>query len=106
MFCLADFRAMKEVAIKDPPVSFSSNGVVEKVELKIYNVRLATDPRFIERRSNLWRLVSRHTQRFVSAVHVQKPEKPCPTHCRKPSDVPRPGIELGLGRSRTDTKRL
>ena len=33
------FRAMREVVIKDPPISFSSNGVIEHVQFQIYNVR-------------------------------------------------------------------
>lgn len=139
MYCLADFRAMKEVSIEDPPVSFSSNGVVEKVELKIYNVRPATDPRFISRRSNLWRLVSRHTHiaclaratdltvnklyiilvadyrrsvswgramRFCGMTTDRNRRKPVRPTDRKPSGVPRPGIESGLGRSRTDANDL
>ncbi|XP_045213754.2 glutamate receptor ionotropic, NMDA 2B-like [Mercenaria mercenaria] len=43
------YRAMRDVVIKDPPVSFSSNGVIEYVKFNIYNVRPSTNPTYARR---------------------------------------------------------
>ncbi|XP_052790381.1 glutamate receptor ionotropic, NMDA 2B-like [Mya arenaria] len=48
------YRAIKNVTMDDPPVSFSDNGVIENVELKIYNVRPHSNPRYARRGRNMW----------------------------------------------------
>jgi len=49
---------MQTVTMDDPPVSFSENGVIENVELKLYNVRPSDNPRMARRNTNELRPVS------------------------------------------------
>lgn len=48
---------MRDVVITDPPVSFSSNGVIEHVEFEIYNTRLSSNPRYARRNYNEFKSV-------------------------------------------------
>lgn len=55
-FCY--FRAMRNVQIDSPPVSFTENGIIEQVELNILNVRPYRYERRFRRVVNKWEEVT------------------------------------------------
>ena len=60
---------MKKIQMDEPAVSFTENGVIEHVELKIYNVRPYEYVKRLRRMTNKWEEV------FIMQLNLSRPNK-------------------------------
>ena len=63
------FRVMKKIQMDEPAVSFTENGVIEHVELKIYNVRPYKYEKRLRRMTNKWEEV------FIMQLNLPRSNK-------------------------------